>query len=88
MRIELPEGSVIYQAVGCDACDQTGYLGRTGLFELLVVEDELRQAITDGASHETLMEIAKRKGLHPYHEDGALKVLLGITSIDEVLQAS
>ncbi len=88
LRIELPEGSLIYQAVGCDACDQTGYLGRTGLFELLVVEDELRQAITDGASHETLMEIAKRRGLHPYHEDGALKVLLGITSIDEVLQAS
>jgi type II secretory ATPase GspE/PulE/Tfp pilus assembly ATPase PilB-like protein len=85
--IILPAGETIYRAVGCRKCDGTGYTGRTGAFEMLVFDEELRQAVTDGANETTFAELARAKGYREYREDAAEKVLLGITSIDEVLQA-
>jgi len=78
----------IYRAVGCESCDNTGYQGRTGIFELLVMDEELRKGVNDGANEQVLFKMASEKGLRPYHHDGAEKVLLGITSAEEVLQAS
>jgi general secretion pathway protein E len=86
--LTLEPGRRIYRATGCEACDNIGYQGRTGIFELLVLDEELRKAINDGANEQVLGEIATRKGLRPYREDGAEKVLGGITSAEEVIQAS
>ena len=63
-------------------------LRRTGIFELLVLDEEFRKAINDGATEQVLWGIAARKGLRPYREDGAEKVLMGITTVEEVIQAS
>jgi type II secretory ATPase GspE/PulE/Tfp pilus assembly ATPase PilB-like protein len=86
--LTLEPGRRIYRATGCETCDNIGYQGRTGIFELLVLDEELRKAINDGANEQVLGEIATRKGLRPYREDGAEKVLGGITSAEEVIQAS
>ena len=85
--IELPEGETIYRSKGCDACEQTGYTGRTGIFEMMVFDEELRQAVNSDAGEDELARLARTKGFRGYREDGAEKVLLGITSVEEVLQA-
>lgn len=86
--LALEPGRRIYRATGCEACDNIGYQGRTGIFELLVMDEELRKAVNDGANEQVLAEIAARKGLRSYREDGAEKILGGITSVEEVIQAS
>jgi len=86
--LSFDPGSRLYRAVGCEACDNIGYQGRTGIFELLVLDEELRKAINEGANEQVLSEMAARKGLRPYREDGAEKVLMGLTSVEEVIQAS
>ncbi|MGD0016891.1 MAG: GspE/PulE family protein [Verrucomicrobiia bacterium] len=88
LGMELPLGETIYRAKGCAACDHTGYQGRTALFELLVVDDVLRQAIGDGLSQQALADIVRPKGWRSYREEGGLKILNGITTVDEVLQAA
>jgi general secretion pathway protein E len=86
--LSFDPGSRIYRATGCEACDNLGYQGRTGIFELLILDEELRKAVNDGVNEQVLMEIAARKGLRPYREDGAEKILMGITTVEEVVQAS
>ncbi|HRJ73812.1 MAG TPA: GspE/PulE family protein, partial [Terrimicrobiaceae bacterium] len=80
-------GSQIFSASGCDACLGTGFKGRTGLFELLVLDDDLRRTIGEGADESTMESLAVERGFRSYRYDGAEKVLLGITTVDEVLQA-
>ena len=86
--LDFEPGSRIYHPVGCEACDSTGYRGRTGIFELLVMDEELRKAINDGANEQVVFKMAVAKGLRSYYCDGAEKVLMGITSVEEVMQAS
>jgi general secretion pathway protein E len=86
--LSFDPGSRIYRAVGCEACDNMGYQGRTGIFELLVLDEELRKAVNDGINEQVLAEMAARKGLRPYRQDGAEKILMGITSVEEVIRAS
>ena len=52
------------------------------------MDEELRKAVNDGANEQIMSEIAARKGLRPYREDGVEKVLSGITSVEDVIQAS
>ena len=86
--IQLPEGKTIYRPKGCKECDNSGYIGRTGIFEMIVFDDEFRQAINAGAGEAALAQIARAHGFASFREDGADKLLRGITSIEEVLQAS
>jgi type II secretory ATPase GspE/PulE/Tfp pilus assembly ATPase PilB-like protein len=86
--LDFEPGSRIYRAVGCEACDGTGYQGRTGIFEMLVMDEDLRKALNEGANEQVLAKMATGKGLRSYYCDGAEKILLGITSVDEVMQAS
>jgi general secretion pathway protein E len=81
-------GATLYSACGCDACHGTGYRGRTGLFELLVLDDEFRRALGEGADEALINELAAQRGFRSYRYDGAEKALLGITTVEEVLQAS
>jgi type II secretory ATPase GspE/PulE/Tfp pilus assembly ATPase PilB-like protein len=86
--IGLPGGETIYQSVGCPKCRGTGYIGRTGIFEMVVFDEELRQAVNSGASEHELTEIAQRKGYRDYRADGIDKLLQGTTSVEEILQAT
>jgi general secretion pathway protein E len=86
--LDFEPGSQIYRAIGCEVCDNTGYQGRTGIFELLVMDEELRKALNEGANEQLLLKLASGKGLRSYYCDGAEKILLGITSVEEVMQAS
>ena len=72
----------------CAACANSGYQGRTGVFELLTVDDPLRSAIHDGVSEERLREIGQARGMRSIREDGLRWVLAGETSLDEVLRVS
>ncbi|MFN2461199.1 MAG: GspE/PulE family protein [Candidatus Velthaea sp.] len=73
-----------YAAAGCRSCDGTGYIGRTGLYELLVVDDPLRDAIAGGASSVQIAQLGKASGYRPMLADGLEKVLAGETSFAEL----
>jgi type II secretory ATPase GspE/PulE/Tfp pilus assembly ATPase PilB-like protein len=88
LGLKFDPGQTLYAANGCDACLGTGFRGRTGLFELLVLDDDFRRVIGEGADEATLGSLALERGFKSFHYDGAEKVLLGVTTVDEVLQAS
>ena len=73
-----------YRGKGCETCGNTGYFGRTGLFELMVIDKELRSIIHAGKSSDTLREAAQKAGMKTLWEDGLQKVLEGVTTIEEV----
>ena len=78
----------IYKAGGCPACSNTGYSGRTGLYEVMPVSDTLREMILNRASAAEIKEQAVREGMHSLRSDGIWKVKNGITSLEEVLRES
>jgi general secretion pathway protein E len=78
----------LYKAVGCEQCRKTGYAGRCGIHELLVLDDVMRRAILDGLDAASLHAKATSGGMHTLYEDGLLKVTAGITSLDELLRVT
>ena len=72
------------QAVKCRKCNGTGYKGRSGIFELLILDDELREAVNRNASSGELEKIAVRHGMITLKEDGEAKVAAGVTTADEL----
>ena len=87
LRFSAP-GHPIYQAVGCEQCRHTGYLGRTGIHELLVLDEPLRRAIIEGRDANTLNTIATLGGMLSLYEDGLRKVAAGLTTLDEVVRVT
>ena len=81
------EGQPLWGPFGCPAC-RDGYRGRTGLYELLMVDDPFQDALRACAEDRRLQEIACRGGMRTLLEDGADKVLSGLTSVAEVLRAA
>jgi len=82
---ELKGPITLYRGKGCKNCKQTGYHGRSGIFELLLVNEEIKKLISEKAPTQTIREVAKKKaGLIPLRADGLKKVLKGITTLDEV----
>ena len=73
-----------YHSPGCDRCDHSGYKGRAGLHELMVISRELRRMVQTGARAEALQQVALREGMRTLRQDGIDKVLAGITSIEDV----
>jgi type II secretory ATPase GspE/PulE/Tfp pilus assembly ATPase PilB-like protein len=82
------EKTTFYHAQGCRACDGTGYLGRVPIFELLTMNDEMRETISNGASEMEVRALAKEAGGGSLLRSGALRVLEGITTPEEVLRAT
>jgi type II secretory ATPase GspE/PulE/Tfp pilus assembly ATPase PilB-like protein len=78
----------VYGPVGCAECHQTGYRGRIGIYEILVTTQSLRSHIVQGMRDEGLREAAIAEGMVGMSEDGRSKVLLGITSLEEVLRVA
>ena len=77
-----------WHPVGCPACSNTGYKGRTGVYELMVVDDTLRGLIHNRAAESELFSAARAHGFVPMRDDGARLVAEGITSLEEVLRVT
>ena len=78
----------VYEPVGCDACRSTGFSGRVGLFELLVLDDQCRELVQSRANAATIREAGLQSGMHLLAMDGLLKIHQGITTLDEVLRVT
>ena len=78
----------VFRPVGCSRCNHTGYHGRLGIFELMLVDDDLRALVTQNTDSKTIKRRAMEKGMQSLRTDGARKVLEGVTSIAEVLRAT
>ena len=74
--------------VGCETCSYTGYLGRTGIFEILVINDTIRALVLKGASSSEIRAAAISEGMITLLKDGMLKVQLGITTPAEILRSA
>jgi len=82
------EGKTIYKPAGCSICRGTGYKGRKGIYELLVIDEHMREMIFKKATLEEIREAARSKGMTSLLEDGVRKILDGLTSIPEVLNVA
>ncbi len=82
------ESLLFYQGKGCKQCNNSGYKGRVGIFEVLEVTDEISQLIIEKAPQKTILQKAKNNGMLSMIEDGFIKAKNGITSIEEVLRAT
>jgi type IV pilus assembly protein PilB len=76
-----------WTARGCHACQQTGYADRIGIHEVLLVDDDIRQAVVDQKDAETIQQMAIRKGMAPMLDNGLKKVKEGVTTVEEILRA-
>ncbi|NNG05461.1 MAG: Flp pilus assembly complex ATPase component TadA [Inquilinus sp.] len=84
---EAPE-MLLYRARGCAACGGSGYLGRTSIIETLTVKEPIRRLILDRADAGALQAAAVADGMRTLHDNGMEKAVAGLTSIEEVLQAT
>lgn len=76
----------IYKAVGCEQCRGTGYKGRMGLYEILVLSTEMKRLVGDGANLNQIKQQAYQEGLQPLRLAGAKRVAQGITTLEEVMR--
>jgi type IV pilus assembly protein PilB len=83
MQINLRAGNVYYGR-GCDRCNNTGHRGRTGIFELLIVNDSVRDMVSGGASTDQLRQACRRLGMATLRESGLRALFQGRTTIEEV----
>ncbi|HKB75528.1 MAG TPA: type II secretion system ATPase GspE [Myxococcales bacterium] len=82
------EPRMIYRPKGCDACNGTGYRGRTGIYEIMMVDDAIRELAVKKVDSGSIKRAAVQKGMRTLMEDGGRKVLRGITSVAEVLSVT
>jgi len=78
----------LYKGEGCSQCSFTGYHGRVGIYEMMIVDDDIRGLITRATDAKTIKKTAIGKGMGTLRADGARKVLAGVTSVAEVLRAT
>jgi type II secretory ATPase GspE/PulE/Tfp pilus assembly ATPase PilB-like protein len=71
--------------VGCEQCRKTGYKGRIGIFEIFVIDDEVRHMINKRSSTLLLRQRARELGMRNLREDGMRKILAGLTSAEQVI---
>ncbi len=79
---------IFYRPMGCEACTHTGYRGRVAIAEILIVDEPVRREILNQSDAVTIQRAATQRGMRTLREDGARQVLLGITSLEEVLAAT
>jgi type IV pilus assembly protein PilB len=88
---EEPKGSLnltLYRGVGCNKCDNSGYLGRLGIYEVIEVDDDIGKQIINHASTSEIQHAAVKNGMITMQQDGFLKALEGVTTVEEVLRVT
>lgn len=78
----------VYHGKGCPVCNNTGYVGRVGIFEVMLIDDRLRDAIVNRKDAADIRKIAIKQGMVPMLDDGLKKVSEGITTIDEIIRVT
>jgi general secretion pathway protein E len=78
----------LFRGGGCDHCLKTGYFGRTGIFESLVMDDDIRELVMKRTSAHIIKETAVRKGMMTLHEDGLRLALAGQTTLEEIYRVT
>jgi len=78
----------LYRSKGCNKCDNTGYMGRMGIYEVLEMNEEIGRLIVERASTESIQHVAIKNGMITMQQDGFLKALEGITTVEEVLRVT
>ena len=87
-RLEIEaSGTTLYRAKGCEHCNMTGYRGRTGIYELIEIDDALREAIHAGQGEQSLLRIARERN-PGIDADGRRRIVSGETSLEEVLRVT
>lgn len=87
-ELGLKEGLKIFRPKGCPTCKETGYKGRIGIFEILIMDDEIREMVMRKSPSDLIRKVAKEKGMAEMKEDALRKVSLGITSLEEALSVT
>ena len=80
--------STVSKGAGCDNCKHTGYKGRAGIFEMFLIDDEVRHMVNNKANTVSLRKRAREMGMRTLREDGIRKVLSGMTTAEEVISVS
>lgn len=92
IKIGFPEAEIdtttFLKGVGCEACRQMGYQGRTGIHELLLVTEAIRPLVMNRASAATIADVSRRQGMRTLRQDGWRKVKAGVTTVEEVLRVT
>ncbi len=92
MKIGIPRASVLndvlFRSTGCEQCLDTGFAGRSGIFEILKMDDEIRNLTLQSTDSSTIKKKSVERGLITLRGDGIAKILMGQTSIDEVLRVT
>lgn len=86
--LEGAQPAMLYRPVGCPACAHTGYHRRTGIYELMRVDEGLRRLIHDRVAEQELREYALQHGMHSLRQDGLRLVSSGVTSLEELLRVT
>jgi general secretion pathway protein E/type IV pilus assembly protein PilB len=87
-RVILPKGTRLRRAAGCPRCHQTGYRGRLGIFEVMELDDDLRELVKTRAVKRAYHDAVQKVGLVPLREVGLRKAKTGVTSLEEVLRVT
>jgi len=85
LMVDIPH---IFEAVGCDLCMQTGYIGRVAIYEMITISSAMRDAIHEGKGLPVLRRLAKKEAMPLLRQDGARHVAAGTTTIEEILRVS
>ena len=86
LRPEDVRGKQFYYGRGCDRCNNSGFKGRQGIYELLITNDDIRDLITSGASTDELRAACRRHGMRPLRDSGLRAIYSGVTTIEEVVR--
>jgi type IV pilus assembly protein PilB len=84
--LDWAHANTLYKGEGCDQCGGTGYKGRCGFYEVMIMSTPLRKAIMDEMGTDELRELACSEGMLTLREDGLKKVQRGVTTLDEVVK--
>jgi general secretion pathway protein E len=85
---ETVDGRLVYHAVGCEHCGYTGYQGRTGIYELLLVDEAIQRLIHNGGSEPEIRQRAAERGMVTMRADGQRWIDAGVTAPEEVVRAT
>jgi type IV pilus assembly protein PilB len=86
LRPEIAKKANFMRGKGCAHCNKTGYRGRMGIYELMTMTTQVREMAFKGESTLNVRKMARKQGMHTLFEDGMIKALKGVTTIDEVLR--
>jgi type II secretory ATPase GspE/PulE/Tfp pilus assembly ATPase PilB-like protein len=88
LKLNHKEDTKLYRGAGCDNCRNTGYKGRVGLYELLILDDDIRDMVTRNPAVTELRRYAREHGMVTLREDGLVKASHGLTTVEEVMRVT